>query len=128
MTGLVRMRSTIHDATTVNKRRKDRKTNMEIKKPYAIVQHNKFINGVDRADQHLGYYSVLKKTVKWSKKVVLYLLNCVFFKAFFVYRSLNTNKVKYKNFLHKVGRSCILEVQNRSESSSDDLQLPEKGA
>jgi len=64
----------IHDATTVNKGRKDKKTNMEIKNPYAIVQYNKFINEVDRADQNLSYYSVLKKTVKWSKKVVLYLL------------------------------------------------------
>ena len=35
-------------------------------------------------------------------------------------------KVKYKNILHEVGRSWISEVQNRSESSSDDLQLPEK--
>jgi len=51
------------------------------------------------ADQHLSYYSVLKKTVKWSKKLVLYLLNCVLFNAFFVYGTLNTNKVKYKNFL-----------------------------
>jgi len=32
---------------------------------------------------------------------------------------------RYKNFLHEVGRSWISEVQNRSESSSDD-QLPEK--
>ena len=35
-------------------------------------------------------------------------------------------KVKYKILLHEVGRSCISEVQNRSESNSDDLQLPEK--
>ena len=56
------MRSTIHDATTVNKGRKNRKTNMEIKKPFAVVLHNKFINDIDRADQHLSYYSVLKKT------------------------------------------------------------------
>jgi hypothetical protein len=35
---------------------------------------------------------------------------------------------KYKNFLHEVGQSWISEVQNLSESSSDDLQLPEKGA
>jgi len=40
---------------------------------------------------------------------------------------------KYKQsevqeLLHKVGRSWISEVQNRSESSSDDLQLPEKEA
>ena len=47
-TRLVRMISTIHDATTVNKGRKDRKTNMIIKMPYAVVQNNKFIKGIDR--------------------------------------------------------------------------------
>jgi hypothetical protein len=62
------MISTIHDATTVNKGRKDRKTNMEIKKPYTIGQYNKFIKGIDRVDQYLSYYQVLKKSVKWSKK------------------------------------------------------------
>ena len=106
------MITTIHDVTTVNKGRKERNTNVEIKKPYAVVQYNKFVKGIDRADQYLTYYSVPKKTVKWSKKVVLYLLNCVLFNTFFVYRTLNTNKVKYKNFLHKGGRSCISEVQN----------------
>ena len=121
------MISTIHDTTIVNKRRKDMKTNMEIRKPYAVFQYNKFMKGVDRADQYLSYYSGLRKTVKCSKKVVLYRLNCAHFNAFFVYRTLNTNKkVKYKNFLHEVGRCWISEVQNRSESSSDDLQLPEK--
>jgi len=45
----------------------------------------------------------------------------------FVYRKLNTNKkVKYKNLLHEVGRSWLSEVQNQSESNSDDLQVPEK--
>jgi len=100
---------------------------MEIKKPYAVGQYNKFIKGIDRADQYLSFHSVLRKTVKWSIKVVLYLLNCALFIAFFVYRTLNTNKkVEYKNFLHEVGRSWISEVQNWSESNSDDLQLPEK--
>ena len=80
---LVQMISTIHDATIVNTGRTDRKTNMEIKKPYTVVQYNKFMKGVDRADQYLSYFSVLKKTVKWSKKVVLYLLKCVHFNAFF---------------------------------------------
>jgi len=58
------MISTIHDATVVNKGRKDRKTNMEIEKPYAVGQYSKFIKGVDRADQYLSFYSVLRKTVK----------------------------------------------------------------
>jgi hypothetical protein len=84
------MRSTIQDAATVSKGRRGRKTNTEIKKPYAVVQYNKFMKGVDRADQLLSYYSVLKKTVKWSKKMVFYLLKFVLFNAFFVYRTLNT--------------------------------------
>jgi len=85
------------------------------------------MKGVDRGDQYLSYYSVLRKTVKWLEKVVLYLLNCALFNAFFVYRTLNTNrKVKYKNFPYEVGRSRISEVRNYSESNSDNLQLPEK--
>ena len=43
-----------------------------------------------------------------------------------MYRTLNTNKVKYKKFLHEVGRPWISEVQNQSESSSDNFQLPQK--
>jgi len=78
------MISTIHDTTIVNTGRRDRKTNMEIKKPYAVVQYNKFIKDIDRADQYLSYYSVLKKTVKSLKKVVLYLQNCVLFNIFFL--------------------------------------------
>jgi len=121
------MISTMHEATVVNTGWKDRKTNIEIKKPYVVVQYSKFMKGIDRADQYLSFYSVLRKTVKWSKKVVLYLLNCAPFNAFFVYRTLNTNKkVQYKNVLHEVRRSWRSVVQNRSESNSDDLQLPEK--
>ena len=56
---------------------------MEIKMLYAVDQNNKLMKGVDRADQYLSYYSVLRKTLKWSKKVA-YLLNCAFFSAFFV--------------------------------------------
>jgi hypothetical protein len=65
---LVRMISMIHEVTTVNTGRKNGKTNMEIKKTYAVVQHNKFMKGIERADQCLNFYSVLWKTVKWSKK------------------------------------------------------------
>ena len=88
----MRMISMTHDVTTVNTGRKDRKTNMEIKMPFAIDQYCKFMKGVDKANQYLSYYSVLKKTVKCSKKVVLYLLNYAFFIAIFWYKTLNTNK------------------------------------
>jgi hypothetical protein len=78
---------------------------MEIKKPYAIVQYNKFMKGLDTADQYLSYFSILRKSVKWSKKVVLYLIKCALFNAFCVYRTLTNQQVTYKNFLHEVARS-----------------------
>jgi hypothetical protein len=40
---LVGIISTIHVVTIVNTGQKDRKTNTEIKKPYAIFQYNKFM-------------------------------------------------------------------------------------
>jgi hypothetical protein len=65
---LVRMVSTIREATIVNTGQKYRKTNMKIRKPYAFVQYNKFMKDIDQADQCLSFYTVLWKTVKWSKK------------------------------------------------------------
>jgi len=74
------------------------------------------MKSIDKADQYFNY-SVLRKTVKWSKMVVLYLLNCALFNTFVVCRTLDTNKkVKYKNFLYELGRPWISEVQNQSES------------
>jgi len=50
------------------------------------------MKGIDGADQYLDFYSVLRKTVKWSKNLVLHLLNCALFNVFFMYRTLNTKK------------------------------------
>ena len=77
------MISRIHDVTIVNTGQKDRKTNMEIKKPYAVVQYNKFMKGLDRADQYLSYYSFLRKNCKMVKKggtvsAILCTLQCFF--------------------------------------------------
>jgi len=52
--------------SVANKEREHRKTNIEIKQPYAVVQYNKFIKGIDRADQYLSCNSVLNK-LEWSK-------------------------------------------------------------
>jgi hypothetical protein len=48
------------DATIVNTGQKNKKTNMEIKKPYAVVQYNNCMKGGDRAAQYPSYYSVLR--------------------------------------------------------------------
>jgi hypothetical protein len=66
---LVQMISMIREVTIVNTGRKDRKTNTEMKKPYAVVQYNKLMKGIDQAHQCLSFYSVLWKTIKCPKKL-----------------------------------------------------------
>jgi hypothetical protein len=78
---LVHMISMIHDITVVNTGSKHRKKYMEIKNPSAVVQYSKFMKGIERTDQYLSYYSFLRKTVKWLKKVILYLLKFALFNA-----------------------------------------------
>jgi hypothetical protein len=117
----VRMISTIHDSKQINTEKTDRKTSEEINKPNCIVQYNKYLNGVDCADQYLSYYSIVRKTVKWSKKVVLFLLSCALFNSFLIYKTLNKGlqEQKYKKFLHEVARNWIMERGDMADSNSD---------
>jgi hypothetical protein len=55
---------------TENRNRIDEK----IKKPELIQGYNKFMRGVDTADQIMHYYTFCRKTVKWTKKFVSLLL------------------------------------------------------
>jgi hypothetical protein len=72
----------------------------QVKKPICISHYNMFMKGVDRADQCLAYYSLLRKTVKWAKKVALWVINCALFNSFSVYKNLNPRmKLRYKEFL-----------------------------
>jgi hypothetical protein len=82
---------------------------------------------VDRADQYLSYYSILRKTVTWSRKMELYLINWTLLNTFFMYKTLNRNrKTKYKKFLHELVTLWILETNNPTVCGSDKLQQAEK--
>lgn len=65
---------------------------------------------IDRADQLSLFCSILRKTRKWTEKVMLSLINCGIFNSFRAYNILNTQgKMKYKQFLHLVVRDRITD-------------------
>lgn len=63
---LVRMISTIHHATLKSVQKRKRNSADDIVEPTFIIQHNKNMKGVDRADQYLANSSIFRKGVKWS--------------------------------------------------------------
>lgn len=86
------------------------------------------MKGVDRADQYISYFKILRKTKKWTNRVFMYLLNCALFNSYRVYNILNpTKKMRYKKFLHAIARMWITdeieEVEdNREEPGPSGLQ------
>ena len=83
---------------------------------------------VDRADQYLSYYSVLRKTVKWPKKVAFWLINCALFSSFRIYQKLNpTSKMIYKEFLLQVAKDWAtdkVETDTDAAHPGTSIQTP----
>lgn len=69
-------------------------TKQKIWKLICVDDYNKFIKGVDWVDKYLSYYSIVRCTKKWTKKTVIFIINCALFNVFNVYRTLNPRSKK----------------------------------
>lgn len=94
--------SSIHSAEMKESSNVDRTKRQKIIKPNALIDYNKYMKGVDRTDQYLSYYSILRKIVNWTKRLAMYMMNCAFFNAYIVYNSTKRQKIRYKKFLHDI--------------------------
>ena len=50
-------------------------------KPNIVIDYNKGMSDVDRSDQMLSYYSALRKTIRWLKKVAFQLFEAMIHNA-----------------------------------------------
>ena len=117
-TRVVNMISTIHNSSMVDVQRR----HGQVKKPVCISEYNMFMKGVDRANQYLAYYSLPRKTVKWTKKVALWLINCAIFNSFLVFKNLNPHsKLKYKAFLLNVAKAWATDHKVVAEPAADTV-------
>lgn len=55
----------------------------------------------------MSYYSILRKSAKWTKKAVLCFFNVALFNSFLVQRKINDNKMTYTKFLLVVAVALI---------------------
>ena len=113
------MISMIHSAEIIESHNIDWNTKQKIWKPQCVISY-KYMKGVDRADQYLAYYSITRRTKKWTKRVILYLLNCALFNPFQVFRKLNpTRTITYKQFLHEISKEWISDRLPENTASED---------
>ena len=64
-------------------------------KPNIVRDYNLHMSGIDRSDQMLSYYSGLRKTIRWYKKIGVHMLEKMVNNAFYLSRLHNPNSVKH---------------------------------
>ena len=57
-------------------------------KPVVVHTYNQHMNGVDIADQHSTYYSFLRKTVKWWRKLFFWLLETAVVNSYILHNNI----------------------------------------
>ena len=58
-----------------------------VRKPYHIERYNNFMNGVDKSDQILAKYNLLRKCVRWWKTIFFHLIYIATVNSFILFKS-----------------------------------------
>lgn len=114
----VYMISTIHSAYMVSTGRVDYRNNI-ISKPEPIFFYIKLMGGVDLGDQMLSYYSFLRRSVKWWRKLWVHMLNMVLLNAFILQKKYSTDPLQHEAF-----REYIVEMLLKEGLENCALPLP----
>jgi hypothetical protein len=83
------------------------KSGKETTKPNAVIEYNKFMSGVDRADQLLSYYPCERKTLRWYAKVGVHIFHIILNNSYFFYKEKSGKNISLLNFRNSVISSLI---------------------
>ena len=94
------------------------------------------MRGIDRSDQHIGYYNVGRRLQKWWKKVFAYLIECALYNTYLLERYSNPSlyiprrKRSYLSFRIDVANQLIgpyrfrLRAGRQRSAESDETSHP----
>jgi hypothetical protein len=71
-------------------------------KPAAVYYYNQNMSGVDLTDQFLTYYSFLRKTLKWYRKLLIHFLNMTILNAHLLHKMYGNEKMSHEHFRHAI--------------------------
>lgn len=84
-----------------------------VKKPLAIDHYNRSMNGVDYNDQHCVYYSFIRRTLKWWRKFLFYMLGCA---SYLLYKGVTHKKFISLEYRRSIVEALVVEHIQRSGS------------
>ena len=70
----------------------------KIEKPEAVYYYCSRMGGVDLSDQLLNYFTFLRKSTKWSRKLLIHLFNLVILNAYILNKHYGSKKLTQDEF------------------------------
>ena len=90
-----------------------------------VNYYNKYMEGVDRNDALIGNYTCVRKTFKWTVKVVMHFIEKVLLNAFILFDKTKPDKACFMNFKMEMIKTTITRA--RLDSSKDLYEYPSIG-
>lgn len=122
--------STYHtDVSFENSRTRKRKHGIEeeVVKPKLITDYNNGMFGVDRIDQRLASFPIMRRTVKAYKKIFFYLFDLAIFNAFAIYNKVKvarpSEKRHFTDFRVNLAEQMLSRVQLPARTSPGRVAL-----
>ena len=102
------MLTTIHEAMMVETGKTDFFGN-KIEKPEAVYYYCGRMGGVDLSDQLLNYYSFLRKSTKWSRKLLIHQLNLLILNAYILNKNYGCEKLSHDEYRDRIVKYLLGE-------------------
>jgi hypothetical protein len=128
----VSLLSTVHRATFTVTNRIVHATGESVTVPSPIVLYNKYMGGVDHADQLNKYYTVTRKTIKWWKKLAFHIINLVITNAYIIQKEHARKPLSHYTFRKELARTLTtafsqeLNPKGRRHVGNPQVRLAEK--
>ena len=104
----VTMLTTIHEAVMVETGKTDFFGN-KVEKPEAVYYYCGRMAGVDLSEQLLNYYSFLRKSKKWSRKLLIHQLNLLILNAYILNKNYGCKKLTHDEYRDRIVKYLLGE-------------------
>lgn len=111
---VVNMISSKHTGNMQESRKRNRAGEL-VYKPECVLEYNKFMGGVDKADQMIKYFPFIRPTLKWTVKFVSYLMQIAIHNASILYQGHNP-----KSCLGSFLKQCIKNIHAKHSKHSEN--------
>lgn len=92
---------------TVKRYDRTSKTVIEIPRPFAIKEYNRYMGGVDMADRMIAHYPHGLKSKRWYLRIFFHLINICIVNAWLCYKRSVNEKIDLLTFKSSVANSLI---------------------